>query len=162
MKILVYRCPGAYKSNHDVMYDFKQADSEDIPEGWYESLEEAAKACGPKCLYVKREKPPLGVNKHKRGLPVTYPSQVEAKIEEYEPKEESTKDELVEEVKTEPVQEQEIEDKVDKSKKAKLTPEDKEEIITLLSAGKSQTEVAERYGVSRQLISQIKKKHGVY
>ena len=58
----LYKCPGAFRTPAGVRYGIKGvSNTEELQElldaGWHLSLEEAAKACGPRCLVLKRAKP---------------------------------------------------------------------------------------------------------
>ena len=153
----MHKCPGPYKMPYGVMYDLISVKSEKEEadakaKGWHETLEDAAKACGPSCIYRKPKKKRRGVNKYASGLPDTAPAKVEPVVEvEATPmKKEEPK---VEEKKPTP--------KPKKGNKPKLTAEQREEIVYLLEAGKSNSEIAKKYKVTPQTISLIKKKNGL-
>lgn len=68
MVVHIYHCPGPYNIN-GVMHDVRSHDKEQpLPDKWYYSLKEAAKAGGPKCL-VKEKKQNMARVKKMAGLP---------------------------------------------------------------------------------------------
>jgi len=69
MIVHIYKCPGQFNIN-GVLHEIRShEDEQPVPEGWYKSLKEAARAGGPKAL-VKEKKQDMARVKKMAGLPV--------------------------------------------------------------------------------------------
>tara|TARA_R110002126_G_scaffold198085_2_gene345759 strand:- start:317 stop:721 length:405 start_codon:yes stop_codon:yes gene_type:complete len=78
MSDFIYKCPGTYRQK-DIMYSYK-AKVMPIPEGWFDNLSDAVDDAGEKAIYTKYKKKSKGVNKYAKGLPSTFPVEIEPDV----------------------------------------------------------------------------------
>lgn len=138
-----------------VMYKYSLASSEAeldsmLGEGWSESIEKAAKLCGPSAIYKKRVKPRRGVNRYAKGLPLVLPTE-NLEVDVVEEKAEELPTEVYETVKK-------VEAPVVDKPKIGLSPEKLEEANYLIDSGKKLKDIAIKYGVSWQYLASKRRK----